>query len=218
MSKPRTELVQYQEPTPGDEDEGSLPVTLVMRAKHGLLWQAVRKLGTQSAVARYLGIPPSRFSDWCSLKEMPKRTNPRWDEWEVKFMQLIGKTMEDIFPEQFRDDDEFLRSCKRIELDNVPLAVQPDGARQLDLEEVMKKALKILPYRCRVVLQLRYGLGDSGGNHYTLEEVGHILKVTGARVRQIEASAVQRLRNLPPHLSPFGEFDPEHAHEPGDAT
>jgi RNA polymerase primary sigma factor len=40
---------------------------------------------------------------------------------------------------------------------------------------------------------LRYGLGD--GYSYTLEEVGHIFKVTRERIRQIEAKAVRKLQN-----------------------
>jgi hypothetical protein len=44
----------------------------------------------------------------------------------------------------------------------------------------------------REIVKLRYGLGD--GYSYTLEEVGHIFKVTRERVRQIEAKAVRKLQ------------------------
>ena len=57
----------------------------------------------------------------------------------------------------------------------------------------MDQVLKTLTYREREVIKLRYGLGD--GYPYTLEEVGRIFKVTRERIRQIEARAVQKLRD-----------------------
>ncbi len=55
-----------------------------------------------------------------------------------------------------------------------------------------RKVLKTLSYREREIIKLRYGLGD--GYSYTLEEVGHIFKVTRERIRQIEAKAVRKLQ------------------------
>ncbi len=54
------------------------------------------------------------------------------------------------------------------------------------------RVLKSLSYREREIIKLRYGLGD--GYSYTLEEVGHIFKVTRERIRQIEAKAVRKLQ------------------------
>ena len=56
----------------------------------------------------------------------------------------------------------------------------------------INKVLKTLSYREREIIKLRYGLGD--GYSYTLEEVGHIFKVTRERIRQIEAKAVRKLQ------------------------
>ncbi len=56
----------------------------------------------------------------------------------------------------------------------------------------ISKVLKTLSYREREIIKLRYGLGD--GYSYTLEEVGHIFKVTRERIRQIEAKAVRKLQ------------------------
>ena len=67
----------------------------------------------------------------------------------------------------------------------------PDGTaespatrrRQEMLRDRINKVLKTLSYREREIIKLRYGLGD--GYSYTLEEVGHIFKVTRERIRQI---------------------------------
>jgi len=66
------------------------------------------------------------------------------------------------------------------------------GASQEMLRHRIDRVLKTLSYREREIIKLRYGLGD--GYSYTLEEVGHIFKVTRERIRQIEAKAVRKLQ------------------------
>ena len=66
------------------------------------------------------------------------------------------------------------------------------GAAQEMLKNRITNVLKSLSYREREIIKLRYGLGD--GYSYTLEEVGHIFKVTRERIRQIEAKAVRKLQ------------------------
>ena len=66
------------------------------------------------------------------------------------------------------------------------------GASQEMLRGRINAVLKTLSYREREIIKLRYGLGD--GYSYTLEEVGHIFKVTRERIRQIEAKAVRKLQ------------------------
>ena len=66
------------------------------------------------------------------------------------------------------------------------------GAAQEMLRGRIDKVLMTLSYREREIIKLRYGLGD--GYSYTLEEVGHIFKVTRERIRQIEAKAVRKLQ------------------------
>ncbi|MBM4023428.1 MAG: sigma-70 family RNA polymerase sigma factor, partial [Planctomycetes bacterium] len=60
------------------------------------------------------------------------------------------------------------------------------------LRSSIGRALKALSYREREIIRLRFGLTD--GYNYTLEEVGTIFDVTRERVRQIEAKAVEKLR------------------------
>jgi RNA polymerase primary sigma factor len=66
------------------------------------------------------------------------------------------------------------------------------GAAHEMLRGRISRVLKTLSYREREIIKLRYGLGD--GYSYTLEEVGHIFKVTRERIRQIEAKAVRKLQ------------------------
>ena len=66
------------------------------------------------------------------------------------------------------------------------------GINQAALKTTIGRVLDALSYREREILRLRFGLAD--GYCYTLEEVGTIFSVTRERVRQIEAKAVEKLR------------------------
>ncbi len=59
-------------------------------------------------------------------------------------------------------------------------------------ESALRKALDELPERDREVLKLRYGL-DGGQEPLSLEAIGKRLGLTRERVRQIEATALERL-------------------------
>jgi RNA polymerase primary sigma factor len=61
------------------------------------------------------------------------------------------------------------------------------------LKEMTSEVLKSLTPREEKVLKMRFGLCSSGNEH-TLEEVGHYFDVTRERVRQIEAKALNKLR------------------------
>ncbi len=66
------------------------------------------------------------------------------------------------------------------------------------LHEQLQTALDKLPPREAQILRLRYGLED--GRIYTLEEVGQTIGVTRERVRQLEAQALNRLRQSSAHV------------------
>ncbi len=66
----------------------------------------------------------------------------------------------------------------------------------IEKNEVTKrlmKVLKTLPPKDERVIRLRFGIG--GGRDHTLEEVGKRLYLTRERVRQIEVSAIRKLRH-----------------------
>jgi RNA polymerase primary sigma factor len=55
------------------------------------------------------------------------------------------------------------------------------------------EALSALPEREQRILRMRFGIG--GTAEHTLEEVGEIFGLTRERIRQIEASALKKLRH-----------------------
>jgi len=89
-----------------------------------------------------------------------------------------------------------VRAGKPVNLKKRPTKIGPFYKSKKQCKEMLRdrieQVLRTLTYREREIIKLRYGLGD--GYSYTLEEVGHIFKVTRERIRQIEAKAVRKLQ------------------------
>lgn len=68
------------------------------------------------------------------------------------------------------------------------------GKPTFDTAVIVKKLLSEIPERGREVLTLRFGLGTSSTRE-TLESIGERWSITRERVRQIEASAIEAVRN-----------------------
>jgi RNA polymerase primary sigma factor len=76
-------------------------------------------------------------------------------------------------------------------------AIGPEEAVHGELlkEETEQALMQFLNPRERLVLQLRFGLGN--GHVYPLEKIGEMMGITRERVRQIEAKALEKLRSTP---------------------
>ncbi len=75
-------------------------------------------------------------------------------------------------------------------------AINPHAAAEATaLRDSIAEALADLTPREQRVMQMRFGMGGSG--EQTLEEIGKVFGVTRERIRQIEAKALQRLRESP---------------------
>lgn len=68
-----------------------------------------------------------------------------------------------------------------------------EDALESSLKDCLAKSMSGLTQKERDVLRYRFGLG--GGYPMTLDEVGQIYHLTRERIRQIESSALRKLRN-----------------------
>ena len=68
-----------------------------------------------------------------------------------------------------------------------------EGVVESNLRAEIRKALAILPPRQEKIVRLRFGVGEE--RDYTLEELGNKFSITRERIRQIEQTALRRLRS-----------------------
>ncbi len=142
-------------------------INKLLRVQH----QLTQKLGREPTIeelAEALGVPPRKVENMIQVARRPLSLETPTDDEEDS---VLG---------DFIEDEE---------------APPPDETATYNLlREQLNEILSTLPPREVRILQLRYGLLD--GQPYTLEEVGRKMGVTRERVRQIEAQALSRLRQL----------------------
>ena len=102
------------------------------------------------------------------------------------------------------DDDGSLSDLLADEVETGAEDLFAEGA----LKGHVRALLEGLPERERYLVERRYGLGKARGEGATLEEIGRELGVTRERARQIQATALRRLRAraLEEHLDSFLEL------------
>ena len=133
----------------------------------------------QHRLTQYLGRKPNIEELAEALDVSPAR---------VKFMLKVARYPLSL--EQPISDEGDTQLGELIENENAP---NPDqSASNTLLGEHVIEILESLPPREAKVLQLRYGLSEE--KIHTLKEVGERLGVTRERIRQIEATALRRLR------------------------
>lgn len=90
-----------------------------------------------------------------------------------------------------------------ISLADTRAPFRPERIDRPDVKNEVEKALSVLDARERTILKLRFGLDASLPR--TLEEVGEVLNLSRERVRQLQESALAKLRN-PLHLERLREL------------
>ena len=206
------------------DSERTFPIGIQSRLKHGDLIRAAQSLGSQSALARHLGLSPVQVGEWCNLQRCPPTSveeihpSSHWTaetlaELERKLFGLTGKTLDELFPRELRHNREFLRAPKQrlaiqdMELQAIASAANtrltlPSPEEMLEKQEqyeAVHKALRFLSSAERKIVELRYGIGGDGRTH-TLTEVASIFSIGKERVRNIESRALCRLQLHRPEL------------------
>jgi len=199
-----------------------LDITAVSKLKHADLWAAAKRLGSQAALARALGVRQDTIGRWINLQDYPHRKKrdgsgrlthsvEYYDELDIKLLLHVGKGLDELFPDELREAEAFLKANKTIETTrSVPVRAllnyaehsrgrmtydQCDVEHSLDMDSLkqsMSFALGTLGEREREVVKLRYGIGHD--KPHTLDEVARIFNSTRERIRQIEMKAIRELQ------------------------
>jgi RNA polymerase primary sigma factor len=115
----------------------------------------------------------------------------RWDEATQKVEQILKINEEPISLESPIGDEDNSTLADYIEDAE---AVEPIEEVILeDLRESVRRSLGMLAEREREVLEMRFGLTD--GINHSLEEISERFGLTRERIRQIESTALRKLRN-----------------------
>ena len=132
------------------------------------LQQDLGREPAEAELAKQMGLPPEKIRELLQVgQELLSLDWPLSEEEDLKLLDVLAD-----------------RSV------NHPAEV----TSSLLLKEQVNALLTHLSERERAVVSLRYGLID--GRSRTLEEVGKAFGVTRERIRQIEANALQQLRDL----------------------
>ena len=111
---------------------------------------------------------------------------------KVRYIQRISQdTLSLEYPVGDEEEEvgigEFIADEKTLPPDRL--------AAQKVLRDQIREILRKLPKREQDILRMRFGLDD--GVFHTLEEVGRAFGVTRERIRQIEAKALEKIRETP---------------------
>jgi RNA polymerase primary sigma factor len=122
---------------------------------------------------------------------LPEEIAAEMDEPLAKVCHIIKISQNTVSLEtSVGDDDEdstltdFIEDIKTISPDR-------SAGRQI-LRDYVRAAMKFLTPREQKILEMRFGLVD--GVFHTLEEVGQEFDVTRERIRQIEAKALEKIK------------------------
>jgi len=202
----------------------SIRITAITRLKHTELLQAARSLGSQTALAKRLKVKQMTLSRWVNLKECPPKEPTRgWPakrlrKLEKDLLKITGKLLDDLFPPGLRTNAAFLNAPKLMETTRevetyslVTMAARfaerttvdpPKMLERTERQLAIRQAIESLDRREAVILRARWGL--NGDDPVTLQEIADEHGVSRERIRQLEARAIQQLRESP-ELADFAE-------------
>jgi len=181
------------------EDPGEFRIGARVRFFNYNFDEAIRRKGwTRKEFAAKVGVAGGTVYGWMGLRGFPNQEN------RVKVAALLGVPEDRLFPQSI----QAFKILKQPE----PLVIgapigQGDSQLAIEAHDILfegdpfikaalTRALAALPERDRMVLAVRFGL--DGQQEHTLEAAGKGFGVSRARVGQMEAKALRKLRNLLP--------------------
>jgi RNA polymerase sigma factor (sigma-70 family) len=180
---------------------------VIAKIKNNRLWEAIRRrwpaCDSQSEAARQLKIPASELGRLLNMQVWPyNKYRDAWTPMAEKIARALRETPEYLF-----DGELYGRRAQPLELllDRPALQASglialPPAAPDAELAEAegrqaLDKVLKTLRPREEKVMRLRFGLDSPDGAEQSYAQIGEAFGVGRERIRQIEQSALRKLRH-----------------------
>lgn len=128
-----------------------------------------------------------------------------WADATIKVEQLIKAAEEPVSLESPVGDEE--NSTLGDYIEDIDAIEPSDEIMRTNLRSAITKSLNSLTDKEREVLELRFGLTD--GIHRSLDEISLTFGLTRERIRQIESTALRKLRD-PRRRNPLQEYFKDH--------
>ncbi|MBL7053445.1 MAG: sigma-70 family RNA polymerase sigma factor [Candidatus Portnoybacteria bacterium] len=141
-------------------------------------------------ISKYTQIKRSLLQD-LGREPLPEEIAAEMDQSIEKIRQIMKISQETLSLETPIGDENEESSLGDFQIDEKSISPDKAAARKL-LGRRLKEILVDLSQREQKILEMRFGLKD--GITHTLEEVGQEFGVTRERIRQIEAKALERIR------------------------
>lgn len=181
-----------------------MKIRAIVRLKHGAIMKALDERGwRQSDLARAAGISPQDVGKVCNLNFQTSQKVIKaiadaldMDEDDVVPREFMDKRLVNIFSSDKTVQNNMLTAMSRQDMRRIA----PDPSRTFDasdLTESISRAMQDanLKEREKLSLRLRFGIGCE--HPHTLREISNVLGVSCERVRQIEQSGLEKLREHP---------------------
>jgi len=136
-----------------------------------------------------------------SREKLPSDLLHRWDEATIKVEQILKSSEEPVSLETPVGDEE--NSTLGDYIEDIDAPEPMEAVILVSLRENVQESLANLTDKEREILELRFGLLD--GVYHSLEEISEKYGLTRERIRQIESSALRKLRD-PRRMNSLRDF------------
>lgn len=201
------------------ENENVVELRVVSKAKNAILARFADDCGGVKYAAEKLGVSSATFSSWLNFRSslgVAKTDRTRARSIALTLERETGRNIRDIFP--LTKAEMRLLESPRVRDAEIPrealLEYAERTAERLEYKETantwelradLQRAVKTLRWREKIVIELRFGLGD--GYTYSYKEIAAVLKCTQARVRHYEMRALHTLKHPSRSLKLLGHLD-----------
>lgn len=187
------------------------PYRIVAKIKNNRLWHAVTTrfpdVTNQHEAAQRLGLKDTEFGRYVNMCVFPARIVDGQYVYRPtahRIADLLGQDVEWLFDPQLYEGKVPSRLTVEVGLQALTASHTrelPPGPGELaetsERDQLLRDAIAQLNPREALVLSKRFGL--DGGEEYTLREIAQEIGLSGNRVNQIEARALEKLRH--PHFT-----------------